>query len=94
MLNEIIEPKSDLQKEVEKIRVEWAVSDKKRDEKLTVPENMRNHCDIPYGTHGTSNLLDIYMKADVKAPQKAIVNIHGGAWVYGSKEVLEFSFKS
>lgn len=90
MLNDIFNPKHDLQKEIDKIRVNWAKSDKKRDANLTVPENMNNFYDISYGTHGESNLLDIYMTNDVKTKRRAIVNIHGGAWVYGSKEVYKF----
>jgi acetyl esterase/lipase len=79
-----------LQETVSELRTKWAYYDKKRDEKLTVPENMANLYDISYGPHGESNLLDIYKTSDVNQAQATIVNIHGGAWVYGSKEVYKF----
>lgn len=84
------EEKKSLQETVSEFRTKWAYYDKKRDEKLTVPENMANLYDISYGPHGESNLLDIYKTSDVNQAQATIVNIHGGAWVYGSKEVYKF----
>lgn len=84
------EEKKSLQETVSELRTKWAYYDKKRDEKLTVPENMANFYDISYGPHGESNLLDIYKTSDVNQAQATIVNIHGGAWVYGSKEVYKF----
>lgn len=84
------EEKKSLQETVSELRTKWAYYDKKRDEKLTVPENMANLYDISYGPHGESNLLDIYKTSDVNQAQATIVNIHGGAWVYGSKEVYRF----
>lgn len=80
----------ELQKKIEDIRLNWAVSDKKRNENLTVPPDMNNYYDISYGSHGESNLLDVYMTKETKAPQPTIVNIHGGAWVYGCKEIYKF----
>ena len=84
------EEKKSLQETVSELRSKWAYYDQKRDEKLTVPENMANLYDISYGPHGESNLLDIYKPSDVNQSQATIVNIHGGAWVYGSKEVYKF----
>jgi acetyl esterase/lipase len=84
------EEEKSLQETVSELRTKWAYYDKKRDEKLTVPENMANLYDISYGPHGESNLLDIYKISDVNQAQATIVNIHGGAWVYGSKEVYKF----
>ena len=79
-----------LQEKVNELRSKWSYYDKKRDENLTVPENMANLYDISYGPHGESNLLDIYKTSDVSSPQATILSIHGGAWVYGSKEVYKF----
>lgn len=72
------------------IRTNWAVSDKKRDEGLTTPEDVIRHDDISYGPYGKWNLLDIYHKKEVNACQPAIVSIHGGAWVYGTKEIYQY----
>lgn len=78
------------EEKINDIRVNWAEADRKRDENLTVPENIKAYYDISYGQHGEANLLDIYMTQDVNEPQPVIVNIHGGAWVYGSKEIYKF----
>jgi acetyl esterase/lipase len=44
--------------------------------------------DIPYGEFGTRNLLDIWRRADLPSDGKApvLIQIHGGAWVMGSKD--------
>ncbi|MBQ8597208.1 MAG: alpha/beta hydrolase [Lachnospiraceae bacterium] len=75
---------------VQDIRTNWAISDAKRDEGLTTPEDIKRYDDISYGPHGVFNLLDIYHKKDVTEPQPVIVNIHGGGWVYGNKEIYQF----
>jgi len=75
---------------VTEIRRDWAESDRKRDEGLTTPEDIVRHDDISYGPFGTWNLLDIYYTKDVKECQPTIVNMHGGAWVYGNKEIYQY----
>ena len=84
------EEKKSLQETVSELRSKWAYYDQKRDSKLSVPEGLRCFYDISYGPHGESNLLDIYMSEEVTSPKATIINIHGGAWVYGSKEVYKF----
>lgn len=78
------------EEKISDIRTNWAEADRKRDENLTVPENIKAYYDVSYGPHGTENLLDIYMTDDVNEIQPAIVNIHGGAWVYGCKEIYKY----
>lgn len=72
------------------LRKNWAIIDRERDEGLTTPEDITRHDDISYGPYDKWNLLDIYHKKDVNTSQPTIVNIHGGAWVYGTKEVYQF----
>ncbi len=71
------------------MRTNWAISDAKRDEGLTTPEEIRRFDNISYGPYGTENLLDVYVRKDVNKLQPTIVNIHGGGWVYGSKEIYQ-----
>lgn len=78
-----------MSKLVEKIRTEWAESDRKRDEGLTALPDIRRHDNISYGPYDKWNLTDIYYQKTASAPQPAIVNVHGGAWVYGSKELYQ-----
>lgn len=84
---------------VEKFRKDCTESDGKRDAGLTTPENIVRHDDISYGPHGVWNLLDVYYTKDIAADEDTqnnpvkrpvIINIHGGAWVYGTKEVYQF----
>lgn len=82
--------KFSFEKIIKEIREQWAENDKKRDAKLTEPEHLKCFYDLPYGTHGQQNLLDIYMSDTINEKTAAIVNIHGGAWVYGSKEIYKF----
>lgn len=79
-----------LSKEVLDIRTTWAENDRKRDEGLATPEDIVRHDDISYGPYGVWNLLDIYYTRDVKESQATIVSVHGGAWVYGTKEVYQY----
>lgn len=79
-----------LSEKVLDIRTNWAVSDAKRDEGLVTPEDIHRYDNLSYGPYGSANLLDIYVKKNVTEPQAAIVNIHGGGWVYGSKEIYQF----
>lgn len=84
---------SSMQEKIQNIRTNWEIADKKRDENLKIPENIKAYYDIPYGLYekyGELNLLDIYVQKNVDTIQPTIVNVHGGAWVYGSKEVYKF----
>lgn len=75
---------------VKDIRINWAISDAKRDEGLTTPEDIKRYDNISYGPYGEWNLLDVYHQKDVSKPMPVIVNIHGGGWVYGNKEIYQF----
>lgn len=76
--------------DAEKLRNGFGASDKKRDAGLTTPDNIKRYDDIAYGKYGRYNLLDIYHKKDVTSPQKTIIDIHGGGWTYGDKDVYQY----
>ena len=73
-----------------KIREEWSISDAERDQGLKTPSNIKRYDDISYGNQGVWNLCDIYHETSVTKPQPTIINIHGGGWVYGTKEIYQF----
>lgn len=75
---------------VRDIRKNWKKSDVLRDKGLQTPACITRYNNLSYGPHGTANLLDIYHQKDVTFPQPAIINIHGGGWVYGHKEIYQF----
>ncbi len=62
-------------------------SDAKRDAAIPLPEGITECRDISYGPYGTANLLDVYYPEGTDAPLPTIVSIHGGGYVYGSKEI-------
>ena len=62
-------------------------SDKKRDAAIPLPEGVKEYRDISYGPHGSSNLLDVYLPEGTTEALPTIVSIHGGGYVYGSKEI-------
>ena len=62
-------------------------SDKQRDAAIPLPEGVTEFRDICYGSHGSDNLLDVYIPEGTAEPLPTIVSIHGGGYVYGSKEI-------
>lgn len=68
--------------------------DKKRDKGLITPKNIIRHDNISYGDGGKWNLLDVYYNIDTTKKNPVIVNIHGGGWVYGTKEVYQYYLMS
>lgn len=61
----------------------------------TIPESLKQIIDLPYYNDNDYNhLLDIYIPQDSKELLPTIVDIHGGAWIYGNKEVnKKFAFE-
>ena len=62
-------------------------SDKKRDAAIPLPTGVTECRNISYGSHGVWNLLDVYYPEGTTAPLPTIVSIHGGGYVYGTKEI-------
>jgi len=62
-------------------------SDKKRDAAIPLPAGVSEYRNISYGSHGEDNLLDVYVPEGTSAPLPTIVSIHGGGYVYGTKEI-------
>jgi acetyl esterase/lipase len=61
--------------------------DNKRLAKLMrTPDDIERKVNISYGEHGKWNLLDVYYPKGTEKPLPAIINIHGGGYVYGTKE--------
>ncbi|MGN0465314.1 MAG: alpha/beta hydrolase [Lachnospiraceae bacterium] len=79
-----------LPRAVEEFRVGASISDARRDRKYVRPEAIRRYENISYGPYGKWNLLDIYCKKEVVRPQPTIIDIHGGGWCYGNKELYQY----
>ena len=73
------------------VRKQFAEGDARRDAGLTTPEDVVRYDDIPYGKDPRWQALDVYRpRAAQGETLPVIVSVHGGAWVYGSKEVYQF----
>ncbi len=73
-----------------RIRKEFAEGDAKRDAGLTTPEGIQRFDNIQYGDDPVWNLLDVYRSKQSTGKLPLIVIVHGGGWVYGTKEVYQF----
>lgn len=68
-------------------RIGCGRSDRKRDRAIPLPEKVEQHRDIPYGHYGKWSRLDVYYPQGTTSPLPTIVNVHGGGYVYGTKEI-------
>ncbi len=77
----------------DKIRKEFFLGDRIRDCGLVKPVGIESIEDISYGPYGKDNLLDVYRKECLKGHhglQPVIVNMHGGGWTYGDKDLYKY----
>lgn len=65
-------------------------SDKARDEGLTTPEDVERFDNLLYGKDEKWQILDVYKPKNISGKLPVIVSIHGGGWVYGTKETYQF----
>lgn len=64
-----------------------SISDYRRDKAIPLPEGVTQCRNISYGSHGKWNLLDVYYPDGTTEALPTIVSIHGGGYVYGTKEI-------
>lgn len=76
---------------VKEIRATWKNNDDQRDAGLPteIPE-IKRYNDLQYGPDEKMNLLDIYLPKNITGKIPVIINIHGGGYVYGTKETYQF----
>ncbi len=69
----------------------WKIADENDKERLSrqkEPENISKIINIPYIDDGSEfHKLDVYYPENTVSPMPVIIDIHGGGWVYGSKEI-------
>ncbi len=65
-------------------------SDDRRDKGLTTPDDIKRVDHLYYGQNKKWQVLDVYYPKDTNQPLPVIINIHGGGWVYGTKETYQF----
>ncbi|WP_086314410.1 hypothetical protein A5821_001977 [Enterococcus sp. 7F3_DIV0205] len=64
--------------------------DEKRDAGLTEPDSLEKIRNLSYGPYGIENTFDIYYPKNTDQCLPTIVNIHGGGFFYGDKELYRF----
>ncbi len=63
-------------------------SDAENHSKQTPPENITEITNIPYVNDGSIfHLLDVYYPAGTTEKLPVIIDVHGGGWMYGDKEL-------
>ena len=62
-------------------------SDRARDKAIALPEGVSQCRNVRYAGHGRFGLLDVYFPDGTRDALPTIVSIHGGGYVYGSKEI-------
>ena len=73
------------------INITWKKNDAKRDAGLVFPKEIKSIKDIRYGADEVLNSLDIYYPEEMEDKKlPVIISVHGGAYVYGSKELYRF----
>ena len=69
------------------IRTLFTIGDLKRDLGWVPPTDVEAIENVSYGSCDKWHLLDLYRPKDAEGKLPVLLNIHGGAWVYGDKKV-------
>ena len=69
------------------VRTLFTIGDLKRDLGWIPPTNVEAVENVSYGSCDKWHLLDFYRPKDAEGKLPVLLNIHGGAWVYGDKKV-------
>ena len=69
------------------VRTLFTIGDLKRDLGWVPPTNVETVENLSYGSCDKWHLLDLYRPKDAEGKLPVLLNIHGGAWVYGDKKV-------
>ena len=66
------------------------IDDTKRSEGLKTLDDIERFDNIFYGPDHNTNYLDLYLPKNHNGKFPVIVSIHGGGWVYGNKDIMQF----
>ena len=68
----------------------FALADNQKNKGQKNPEDIVRFDDIVYGPDAKWQVLDVYRPRDVEEKLPVIIDVHGGGWVYGDKEVYQY----
>lgn len=72
------------------LRKEFGENDARRDAGLVTPDDVVRFNDRQYGQDPVWECLDIYKPRNAEGRLPVIMIVHGGGWVYGTKETYQF----
>lgn len=72
------------------VRKYFSRNDSKRDAGLKTPDSIRRFDDIPYGPDPKWQVLDVYRPHSAEGALPVIVDVHGGGYIYGDKELYQY----
>ena len=72
------------------IRKQFGKGDRQRDAGLSTPADIGRKDNIRYGKDKKWQILDVYRPKEKDGKLPVIISVHGGGWVYGSKETYQF----
>lgn len=64
--------------------------DKAKNKGLGTPDDIVRFDNIRYGTNKKWNRLDVYRPKQATGKLPVLIDLHGGGWVYGDKELYQF----
>ena len=68
----------------------FVLADTQKNKGQVTPEDVVRFDDIVYGPDPKWHVLDVYRPRDVQGKLPVIIDVHGGGWVYGDKDVYQF----
>lgn len=68
----------------------FTLADNQKNKGQTTPEDIVRYDNIVYGPDFKWHVLDVYRPRDTGENLPVIIDVHGGGWVYGDKDVYQF----
>lgn len=75
---------------IEELREVFSSGDQKRNEGNMTPDDIQRDDNIRYGDDIVWQVLDVYRPKEYNGKLPVIISFHGGAWVYGDKNVYQW----
>lgn len=73
------------------LNILFKTADVIRNKNLVAHDNIKRYDNLNYyGDEAENHLLDIYYPNNIKKLWPVIISVHGGGWIYGTKEAYQF----
>ncbi len=75
----------------DEIRAKLDAENRKMMEGLTIPDNIVRYVNLKYGTQDKRQNLDVYRPKNAQGKRlPVLINVHGGGWIFGDKDLYQF----